>query len=102
MFLEFLALNTTCVFLCRMVGLFVCLFVCLFFVCLFVRLFVCLFVCLFVGCFVRPVQCVELLCRSCFTLMSKDSLNWSSNTFPRKRFLKGFQVLFHPKVKVGR
>ena len=90
MFLEFLALNTTCVFLRRMVGLFVCLFVCLF------------FVCLFVGCFVCQVQCVELLCRSCFTLMRKDSLNWSSNTFPRKRFLKGFQVLFRPKVKVGR
>ena len=70
------------------------------FVCLFVGLFVCWFVCLFVSCFVCRMQCVELLCRSCFTLMRKDSLHWRSNTFPCKRFLKDFQVLFDSKVKV--
>ena len=56
MFLEFLALNTTCVFLCRMVGLFVCLFVCFLFVCLFVCLLVALFVrCSVLNCFVAAV-----------------------------------------------
>ena len=47
MFLEFLALNTTCVFLCRMVCLFVCLFVCLW-----VALFV---TCNVLNCFVAAV-----------------------------------------------